>query len=194
MKKSNFLFIPLFIPLFLPLLYMNSCSQLQKKDCSEIDWFALGKSDGEVGQRSTMFLQHSLKCAKLPESSTYRRGRNEGLKQFCTLAGGIDYGLTGALYIGQCDKFPENSLKSFKLGLDKGRRVYRQNELISELDQNLKDVKFELGTSFHDQEESRELEFHKQSLQEELKTERQFLDQLIRGLPPRKEKKDLKKD
>ncbi|MAF77261.1 MAG: hypothetical protein CME63_04995 [Halobacteriovoraceae bacterium] len=166
-------------------LGLNSCSQLDKKDCSQIDWFELGKKDGSVGRRSTMFLQHSLKCSKLPESKEYHNGRKEGLIDFCTLEGGIDYGLSGALYIGQCDEFKQKSLKSFKVGLEKGRLIYRQNELIAELNQNLKDVTYELSTSFHSKEETRDLEIHKQSLMEELKSERQYLDQLIRALPPR---------
>ncbi len=150
-----------------------------------MDWYKLGKEDGTRGERSTLFLQHSLKCKKLPKSSEYHRGRKAGLVDFCTLEGGIDYGLTGALYIGQCSDFPSIKVKSFKTGLEKGRAVYRQTEFISELNQNLSDIKFELESSFHEGEELRELEIQRQSLEIELKSERQFLDQLIRTLPPR---------
>ena len=167
------------------LLILTSCSQLEKKDCSQIDWYELGKKDGVKGRRSTMFIQHSLKCSELPKSSQYKAGRKEGLKSFCTLEGGVDYGLSGALYIGQCSDFGNNAIATFKSGLKKGREIYRQNELISELDQRLKDVKFDLSTSFHEKDEVRELEIQKQSLEQELRTERHFLNKLIKALPPR---------
>ena len=167
-------------------IILASCSQLEKKDCSNINWYELGKKDGAKGRRSTMFVQHSLKCSELPKSSAYKKGRKEGLLSFCTLEGGVDYGLTGALYIGQCSDFGKNAIKTFKSGLKRGLAVYRQNELISELDQKLRDVKFDLTTSFHEKDEARELEIQKQSLEKELRTEREFLNKLIKGLPPRK--------
>ncbi len=171
--------------LFFLVLSLSACSQLAKEDCAHIDWFELGRKDGEVGHRSTMFIQHSLKCSKAPEASTYKEGRKLGLKKFCTLEGGVDYGLNGSLYIGQCSDYGDKAIKAFKLGLDKGRQVYRQNELINELDQKLKDIKFELGTSFHERAQVRDLEIQKQSLETEIKSERIFLNQLIKGLPPR---------
>ncbi len=174
-----------FFPLFIAVIFFSNCSQLEKKDCAQIDWYELGKRDGAKGSRSTLFLQHSLKCKKLPKSSEYHRGRKVGLRDFCTLESGIDYGLTGALYIGQCDDFSSTQIKSFKTGLTKGRDVYRQTELISELTQNLKDIEYELGTTFHEKEEMRELEIQRQSLVIELRSERQYLDKLIRSLPPR---------
>lgn len=173
---------------FFLLPFIWGCSQLSKKDCSNIDWFELGKKDGRQGSRSTLFLQHSLKCTKLPKSEEYHRGRKEGLIDFCTLEGGIDYGLTGALYIGQCSDFSRMKVKSFKTGLEKGREIYRQTELISELNQSLQDVQYELGSSFHEQDELRELEIQRQSLLIELKSERLYMEKLIRSLPPRNQK------
>lgn len=160
-----------------------SCSHLDKRDCEHINWREVGRGDGAVGQRSTYLYQHGLRCSQTPDEEEYYAGRKEGLFQFCTLKGGIQYGLEGGSYFGQCTGDYQSQEPDFLKGYIKGREVYLQSEEIRELTEKKERIEYELSTSFHDSEESYELESEKNAIKAQIAQEKAYLDKLIRSLP-----------
>jgi len=127
-----------------------ACSSLDKKDCSHLDWQKQGFEDGTEGRRRTYYLQHSTYCLQAPDRKAYFKGRTEGLHLFCTKKSGFNEGLTGALYLGQCDDVEkERFLKGYKIG----KGIYDQKEDISDISQKIKDKESEISYESQDEDE-----------------------------------------
>lgn len=133
------------------ILLFVSCSNLSKKDCSELNWYELGKSDGTQGKRKSVYVQHAAKCLATPDRATYMKGRNEGLKSFCSPQGLYERGHSGGLYLGECPKFTEDLKEAYELGRD----TYRESEEIKEFQFRIEELenklKFEVAADDYDE-------------------------------------------
>jgi len=123
-----------FLPVF---LLVVSCSGVSKRDCSKLDWFAQGKSDGELGHRKSLYVQHAAKCLKSPDRPSYLKGREQGLKLFCTDKGLYNRGLDGGVYLGECSKLSQKLKDAYELGRD----TYREQEEIKEFQYKITELK-----------------------------------------------------
>ncbi len=160
---------------FLIILSIFSCSNLDKKDCSHLDWHKQGKADGEQGRRRSYYLQHSTFCLQTPDRSAYLKGRKEGLHLFCTKKSGFKEGLSGAIYLHQCD---DNEKEEFMKGYQRGQRIYRDQEDIKELQGKIKEKENKISFESQDEEEREELREEVRLMKKELKIEKKFLQKL----------------
>ena len=163
----------------LSLLLLIGCSGLEKRDCAGLDWYKQGEIDGNNGKRRSYFLQHGLACKLTPDRATYLKGREEGLKQFCTYSGGFRDALEGQIYLGQC--IDSKNIKNFKKGREKGSEIYFQKEKIFTLKEKLKDIKRDFKHDFSSSDEMLEYNNDIGILKNEIKIEEAHLNKLLRS-------------
>jgi hypothetical protein len=136
---------------FICLLLLVSCSTLTKKDCSTLNWEKIGEDDGAMGLRKSVYVQHAVKCHKKPDRSAYMKGREAGLKRFCTPQGLYQRGHSGGLYLGECAEFTTLLKDAFQLGRD----TYREEEEIKEFKFKIEELenklKFDVAADDYDE-------------------------------------------
>lgn len=97
-----------FIRLFLlmPMLgALAACATLNEKECRTVDWREQGRSDGANGYEASRLGDHVEACGKFgiaPDAYAYRAGREEGLRQYCTLDNAMRLGMNGNGYNQVC--------------------------------------------------------------------------------------------
>src|SRR5688572_14241675 len=77
---------------------LAGCASLDKDECRNADWYAIGLEDGARGRTVERLGDHRRACAEhgvAPQSERYVAGRNEGLKSFCTYERGYSQGRAG---------------------------------------------------------------------------------------------------
>lgn len=93
------------IPLVLAVLTLTSCASFTEEECAYSDWELVGRQDGLDGAPLTKFQNYVRQCGKFgtpPDSIAYNRGREDGLKLFCTPVGVYEAGLEGRGEAAQC--------------------------------------------------------------------------------------------
>jgi hypothetical protein len=120
------------------------CSTLSKNECLQANWYELGWRDGSLGKRRSIFQGHVDACVKHnvhAEKIDYFRGRDDGLKNFCTYDNGFSQGRYGKKYNYVC---PSNLEATFLAGFRKGRKVYHHNRKVAALEKRLKKIDEEI--------------------------------------------------
>ena len=123
--------------LFLALL--TGCASLDRDECVNADWYAIGLEDGARGRALERLGDHRRACAKhniAPSSERYLAGRNDGLKTFCTYERGYSEGSAGRDYSAGCPQ-PSN----FLAGYQRGRELHDLNRRRAELDKEIGRIK-----------------------------------------------------
>jgi hypothetical protein len=111
------------------------CASLDKEECLNADWYAIGLEDGARGRAVERLGDHRRACAKhnvAPDAQRYLAGRNEGLKSFCTYERGFSEGRAGHAYNAACP-YPH----VFLSGYQRGRELYDLNRRLQELESEI---------------------------------------------------------
>ena len=77
---------------------LSACATLSKQECMVGDWQAIGYNDGVAGYYSDRLASHAKACAKTsvtPDYQLWERGRQLGLKQYCTVTSAYNVGRRG---------------------------------------------------------------------------------------------------
>ena len=80
---------------------LAGCASLDRDECRNADWYAIGLEDGARGRALERLGDHRRACAKhnvAPNSERYLAGRNDGLKTFCTYERGYSESSAGRGY------------------------------------------------------------------------------------------------
>jgi hypothetical protein len=97
---------------------------MSRADCEATDWAAAGFAEGRIGARPKLGESRLSSCAKegfAVDRAAYAAGRAEGLKAYCTAAGGFDAGRLGQEYFGVC---PAPAERDFLLAYEDGARLF----------------------------------------------------------------------
>jgi hypothetical protein len=97
---------------------------MSAEECLVSDWSAIGYEDGARGYTTDRFSQHRKACAKhgiAADFEAYKRGREEGLLEFCQPARGYTLGVNGGRYNGVCSADVE---AEFVQAYNAGHRLY----------------------------------------------------------------------
>lgn len=124
---------------FSALLLISGCASLDRDECVNADWYAIGLEDGARGRAVERLGDHRRACAKhnvAPNSERYLAGRSEGLKSFCTYERGFSEGRAGRAYAGACPR-PE----SFLAGYQRGRELHELNRRLAEVEKEIGRIK-----------------------------------------------------
>jgi len=98
------------------------CATMSKEECFEADWYQVGYRDGRAGMPRAQFQRHSEACIEhgvRPERGAYYRGRDQGIRSYCTEDNGYALGKRGRAYRGACPAELEAAfLKAYRSGLE----------------------------------------------------------------------------
>jgi hypothetical protein len=79
----------------LSLLLLSGCATLSKEECLRGEWSTVGYQDGAQGYPAKQFYEHVAACREhgvMPRQDVYLKGREQGLKQYCTVEIGLREG------------------------------------------------------------------------------------------------------
>ena len=102
----------------------SGCASLDKEECLNANWYAIGLEDGARGRPIERLGDHRRACAEhrvAPDAQRYMAGRDEGLKSFCTYERGFAHGRSGQSYSGGC---PAAMAAGFQSGYQLGRELH----------------------------------------------------------------------
>src|SRR5205085_7248960 len=106
------------------LLALAGCASMNRNQCLNADWYAIGLEDGARGRAVERLGDHRRACAEYnvaPDTARYVAGRNEGLKSFCTYERGFSEGRAGNPYEAAC---PAPGATAFLAGYNRGRELH----------------------------------------------------------------------
>jgi len=113
-------------------MVLASCG-LTEKQCVEGDWASIGLKDGKNGRSADFIQTHMKSCAKHGidvEQPVWEKGRQEGLKTYCTPASAYIEGRNGKRLKSVC---PDADLDALTAAHAKGERYYRIQQEIRSL-------------------------------------------------------------
>jgi len=123
------------------LLLLAGCASMDKNQCQNANWYAIGLEDGGQGRTLDRLGERRRACAEFgvqPDGERYAAGRNEGLKSFCTYDRGYRVGRGGNAYNGVC---PEPAATDFVAGYQRGREHYGMQKRLDEVNADIKKTK-----------------------------------------------------
>jgi hypothetical protein len=122
-------------------LLLAGCATMDKNQCRNADWYAIGLEDGGQGRTLDRLGERRRACAEhgvQPDGERYAAGRNEGLKSFCTYDRGYGLGRAGKAYYGVC---PEPSATNFVAGYRSGKELYDLGKRLDAVNADIKKTK-----------------------------------------------------
>lgn len=122
------------------LLLLAACATLDETACTGGDWFAIGERDGAAGRDQSYITNHAKACAKhgiAPNQTDWERGRNEGLKLYCTPERAFENGSRGRRLNLVC---PSEGLDTLIRANRRGLDLHEVNEEIDEIEDDIEDI------------------------------------------------------
>jgi hypothetical protein len=101
------------------------------------DWRLIGYEDGAAGQTVTRIGDHREACAKhgvTPDMAAYRRGREEGLAEYCRPRRAYELGRSGHAYPAVC---PVELERKLRIAWEGGHRLYEQYRAVQQTEREL---------------------------------------------------------
>ena len=133
------------------------CASLDKDDCLQGSWYAIGLEDGARGRPVERLADHRRACAKYqvaPDAAQYLAGREEGLKSFCTQERGYAEGRAGHAYNAACP-----APQAFLAGYQRGRELYDLHAQLAGLENEIARTKGAITAGIRDpRERARQVE------------------------------------
>lgn len=103
----------------------GGCATMDEDECRAADWQAIGYEDGARGVPASYIGERREACADhgvTLDFAAYRRGREEGLREYCTPASGFRLGRSGRSLAAVC---PSGLEKGFRDAYRSGREIYQ---------------------------------------------------------------------
>ena len=123
---------------------LASCG-LSQKQCEQGDWASVGERDGLQGRSSDYIANHVKSCAKhdiTPNQSLWAKGRNEGLKTYCTPQHAYKTGRSGKSLKNVCSV---GDLPTLQSAHEKGQTYYRYDRDIIGLEHERSQLRHEIS-------------------------------------------------
>ena len=106
-------------------LLTSGCASMGEDECRVADWRAIGYEDGASGKTASHIGERREACAKYgvaPNFAAYQRGREEGLRGYCTPASGYRLGREGRPLAAVC---PSELQGDFRDAYKSGREIHQ---------------------------------------------------------------------
>jgi hypothetical protein len=121
------------------------CATMSKNECLEADWYQIGYRDGAVGTPRAQLQRHMDACTEhgiRADRNAYFRGRDEGLRGYCTEESGYEQGKMGRAYRGVCPPELESAfLNAYRSGLE----IHRYNAAVDKLQRQLSAIEMQIA-------------------------------------------------
>lgn len=98
---------------------LTGCQAITPQQCTVADWYQLGHQDGAKGKESHYISNYVKPCSKvniIPNSSLWHKGREEGLKKYCTVETAYLEGLNGNKLNHVCPANSQNRVIAWEKG------------------------------------------------------------------------------
>ena len=128
------------------LLLLGACATLDEGQCKQGDWYTIGKSDGAEGRQADFILQHAKACNEFgikPIRSEWERGRQDGLKLYCTPSRVYLDGKRGRIMPPVC---PASMTAELQAANRTGLRVNRIEQEMREVESDIRSINSELAS------------------------------------------------
>ena len=125
-------------------LLVAGCASMDEEECRAADWGAIGYEDGVRGVPASYIGERRQACADhgvTPDFAAYRRGREEGLREFCTPASGFRLGRKGRALAAVC---PSELEGDFRDAYKSGREIYQAAAVVRSTSSRLEHKQREL--------------------------------------------------
>ena len=136
-----------------------ACSQLSRDECLNMNWHAIGLSDGEAGTPPSSQNEYLDVCSDYAveiDRNSYNAGYQAGISTYCTRAKGFDVGRRGDEYLSVC---PLSLESDFLTGWNSGHELWTASEKVRSAERRrLTTVVKTLGPEVRDDRQSREIE------------------------------------
>ncbi|MBP0481241.1 DUF2799 domain-containing protein [Sagittula salina] len=122
----------------------TGCATLSEDECRLGNWREIGQRDGADGRMADYVAHHARACEKvsvLPDVARWEAGRQAGLTIYCTPTRAYREGREGRALSPVC---PAGSLPALADAHDRGTRYYELSETISDLKDEVRDLRTEL--------------------------------------------------
>jgi len=127
--------------LFAAILLLAGCASMDKSECVNANWYAIGLEDGAQGRSVDRLGAHRRACAEhnvSPDGERYAAGHSEGLKSFCTYERGYALGRGGKTYAATC---PPGLREDFLAGYQRGRVLHDLNRRLDQVNADIRKTK-----------------------------------------------------
>lgn len=129
-----------------PLLFLAACDTLDKSECRDGNWYTIGQSDGADGRPADFILQHAKACNKhgvRPIRSDWERGRQAGLKLYCTPTRVYQDGKRGRIMPAVC---PASITPELQRANQRGLWVNRIDQEIASIESDIRSINAEIAS------------------------------------------------
>lgn len=208
-KGARGIGVMLGVCLVITMMFPTGCTTMKKEECLNADWYQIGFEDGARGYDISRITKHRKACAKvdvIPDFDQYKKGRDQGLIEYCTAYNGYHLGLKGREYNDVCHG---NLKPGFFDAYQIGREIYlferkvaaeqgeldRLNTRMTELEDRIKVKEDELSNGCSDPrvckvilDQIRELDNEKVELAIEIETARTRVSYMQQVLADKKNK------
>jgi hypothetical protein len=130
-------------------LLLPGCATMNRSECQTVDWQTVGYEDGVTGQSSDRIARHRKACAKYgvtPDLRAYQLGREQGLREYCTVDNGYRLGERGAQLPGFC---PADLHGDFSSAYRDGFHLYQLRASVADTANEMEAARHELNDVEH---------------------------------------------
>ncbi len=123
---------------------VSGCASLSEEECHSADWHLIGYEDGAAGRTAARLGEHREACSDYgitPDLQAYRRGRDEGLREYCQPRRAYQLGRSGQGYPHAC---PTELQEGLQTAYRDGRSIYEVATEVSGIQRTLQSKQNEL--------------------------------------------------
>ena len=127
------------------LLILTACATLDEGECRRGDWYAVGRADGSQGRDPDFIYQHAKACNEFgirPVRSDWERGRQDGLKSYCTPTRAFQDGRHGRVLRPVC---PAEITPQLQRANQRGLELHRIEQEIREIENDISAINSQLA-------------------------------------------------
>jgi len=124
-------------------LSLTACASISEKDCLQGDWYEIGLKDGRHGSHNRS-ASYSKDCAEYQvqvDAELYKKGREKGLKSYCTYEKGVSLGSSNRSYNNVC---PAELAPEFLSGYQPYRNVAKAKAELHSVEYRVEEIREKL--------------------------------------------------
>lgn len=113
---------------------VSGCATMSVEDCQLANWEALGQADGANGKQADYLSKRSRNCVKngiTPNHILWEKGRQKGIRNYCTATNLYNQGLHGKGYSPVCGFLSESQQNVLNKRYRAGKQIHDLESSIS---------------------------------------------------------------
>lgn len=115
---------------------LTSCATMSADECRVANWLMVGAADGAQGRLPSYVNKYAKDCAKAgiqPNFEQWSKGRQQGLKDYCTPINAYNTGRKGKDFAPVCQSMPQSTQDSLVKHYEKGYHIHTLEHQVSRI-------------------------------------------------------------